>query len=82
MSFAARFAYLLESIVLLAPAGLLRTIPREHRQPCWRWCSILPKAYLRRQLVNLLGVNLSPTTIDPEAIDGFLQSKVEVTIDP
>ena len=81
MSFAARFSYLLESIVLLAPAGLLRTIPKEYRHPCWRWHQYLPNFYLRRQLANLLGVNVYPTAIDLGASNIPVRVELEVPID-
>lgn len=63
MTFASRFAYLLQSVVLLAPAGLLRDIPKEYQEYCWRYHFFLPKWYLRRRLANLLGVKLTGQSI-------------------
>ena len=63
MSFAAHFYYLVNSIVLLAPAGILRRMPDGYEDIVFRLSSIIPSTYLRRTVGKLLGVNLSATPI-------------------
>jgi pimeloyl-ACP methyl ester carboxylesterase len=59
MSFAAHFPYLVNSIVLLAPGGILRYLPKEYETTLVRYHYLVPSKYLRRVVGNILGVNLS-----------------------
>ena len=66
MAFAAHFYYLINSIVLLAPAGILRRMPDSYENIFFRFSSVVPSTYLRRIVGELLGVNLSSTSTAPE----------------
>ena len=59
MSFVAHFPYLVNSIVLLAPGGILRYIPTEYQNPIFHYASLVPAEYLRRVVGKLLGVSMS-----------------------
>ena len=59
MSFAAHFPYLINSIILLAPAGILRYIPDDYDSFFFRHASLVPSRYLRRVVGKMLGVTLS-----------------------
>ncbi|MCJ1435565.1 hypothetical protein MMC27_004939 [Xylographa pallens] len=59
MSFAAHYPYLLNSIILLGPAGLLRSIPEDYKSICFRYASMVPPSYLRRLVGNILGTKLT-----------------------
>lgn len=59
MSFAACFPYLVNSIVLLAPGGILRYLPKEYETPFFRYPRLIPFSYLRRLVGNILGVTQS-----------------------
>ena len=65
MAFTAHFYYLINSIILLAPAGILRRMPDGYEDIFFRLSSVVPSTYLRRTVGKLLGVNLSPTSIAP-----------------
>ena len=58
MTFAAHFPYLVRSIILLAPAGLLRRMPDEYESVFFRYSSLVPSWYLRRLVGKILGLNL------------------------
>lgn len=59
MSFAAHFPYLVNSIVLLGPGGILRYLPREYETTLVRYPRLVPFNYLRRVVGSILGVKLS-----------------------
>lgn len=59
MAFAAHFYYLINSIVLLAPAGILRRMPDDYESIFFRFSSLVPYTYLRTLVGKLLGVDLS-----------------------
>ena len=59
MSFAAHFPYLLNSIILLAPGGILRAMPNEYESIFFRYPSIVPSRYLRKLVGKVLGVDLA-----------------------
>ena len=59
MSFAAHFPNLVNSIILLAPAGILRQMPEDYTQFAMRYASFMPKKYLRRVVGKVLGVKVS-----------------------
>ena len=60
MSFAAHFPYLINSIVLLAPGGILRYLPEGYRSYYFRHPTCVPFSNLRRLVGKILGVNMSP----------------------
>lgn len=62
MSFASHHPDLVNSIVLLGPAGILRYLPSDYENPCFRYPSSVPKSYLRRLLAALLEVDMRPTS--------------------
>ena len=57
MSFAAEFPYLVRSVVLLAPGGILRRLPQQYEWFCSRYPWLSSKDYLRRRVGQVLGVN-------------------------
>ncbi|KAL8722837.1 MAG: hypothetical protein Q9225_000724 [Loekoesia sp. 1 TL-2023] len=59
MSFAAYYPYLVNSIVLLAPSGILRTLPEDYKSPFFQFRRFVPSSYLRRLVAGILGVNSS-----------------------
>lgn len=63
MTFTAHFHYLVNSIVLLAPAGILRSMPDGYESVFFRFSSVVPSAYLRMLVGKLLEVNLSSPSI-------------------
>ena len=79
MSFSSYFPYLIDSIILLAPVGILRYLPREYENPCFRHPQLVPYRYLRRLVGNLLGVSPSPTILDSSRSDGEGQTGPEVS---
>ena len=58
MSFAAEFPYLVNSIVLLAPGGILRRLPPEYEWFCLRYPWLFSRNYLRRRVGQVLGVHV------------------------
>ncbi|KAL9100975.1 MAG: hypothetical protein Q9163_003717 [Psora crenata] len=64
MSFAADFPYLINSIILLAPAGIIRKLPKEYETSFFRYPHLVPFSYLRRTVGKIVGVDLSPHPID------------------
>ena len=58
MSFAAHFPQLVNSIILLAPAGILRSMPDDYENTFIRFPSLVPASYLRRIVGKILGVAL------------------------
>ncbi|KAL8699458.1 MAG: hypothetical protein Q9224_001400 [Gallowayella concinna] len=64
VSFAAHYPYLVNSIVLLAPAGLLRCMPDEYESVFFRYSSWVPFKYLKRLVGTLLGVSNSSRTLE------------------
>ena len=64
MSFAAYYPYLINSIILLAPVGILPYLPKEYEIPFFRYprvVSFIPSSYLRSMVGNILGVDLKGT---------------------
>ena len=77
MAFAAHFPYLVHSIILLAPAGVLRYVPDSYASLLFRYSSLVPSSYLRRAVGTLLGVSLWNKAV-PESVgrsDGDRGSK-------
>jgi len=58
MAFAAHFPYLINSIILLAPGGILRNMPEDYESILFRHASFIPGKYIRRAVGRLLGVTL------------------------
>lgn len=59
MSFAAHFPYFIDSIILLAPAGILRYMPGDYETIFFRYPSMVPSWYLKRLVGKILGVDLA-----------------------
>ena len=57
--FASHFPYLINSIILLAPAGLLRRMPEGYDSIFFRYPFLVPFTYLRKLVGNILGVDQS-----------------------
>ncbi|KAI9702964.1 MAG: hypothetical protein M1836_008178 [Candelina mexicana] len=68
MSFAAHFPYLVNSIVLLAPAGVLRYMPKDYKRFSFRYPSLVPSNFLRLAVGKALGVTISKETGTANAI--------------
>lgn len=58
MSFVACFPYLIRSIILLAPSGIIRSLPSGYGSIFFRYPSIVPSSYLRRLVGTILGTKL------------------------
>ena len=65
MSFAAHFPYLINSIVLLGPAGILRRMPDDYENFFFRFSSVVPRTYLRKLVGKILGVNVTAESFAP-----------------
>lgn len=59
MSFAATFPYLVNSVILLAPACLIRTLPESYGSTFFRHRSFVPTIYLRGLVATIIGVSSS-----------------------
>ena len=59
MSFAAYHPHLVNSIILLAPGGILRTLPKGYLTPFFRYPRLVSSTYLRKLVGQILGVKLS-----------------------
>lgn len=57
MFFAARFPSTINSVVLLAPVGIVRQIPPEYQALSFRYLDWMPGSYVQRKVGKLLGVN-------------------------
>lgn len=56
MAFAADFYNLVNSIVLLAPGGIIRRLPAEYESFFFRYPFLLPSSYLRKLVGKTLGL--------------------------
>ena len=81
MAFIAYFPELINSIILLAPGGILRYLPAEYVNPFFRYSYLAPFSYLRRLVGLLLGVSLSPAPIDHTNFDDDNETGPEVVIE-
>ena len=83
MSFAAHFPYLVHSIVLLAPAGVLRYLPDSYTSLFFRYSFLVPSRYLRQAVATLLGVTLSnqavPENVGRSGGDGIAKGARKAT---
>lgn len=79
MSFSSYFPYLVNSIILLAPGGILRSLPKAYENPCFGHPRLVPSSYLRRLTGNLLEVSLSPTPLDSSRSDSEDKTSLEVS---
>ena len=68
MSFAAEFPYLINSIVLLAPGGILRRLPDEYETVFFRYPFLLPSSYLKNMVGRVLGLNVSSSPTDYDGL--------------
>lgn len=59
MSFAAHFPNLVNSIILLAPGGIIRSMPSAYETAFFRHPSLVPSSYLRRLVRKALGADLA-----------------------
>lgn len=59
MAFAADFYHHVNSIVLLAPGGIIRRLPAEYETVFFRYPFLLPSSYLRRLVGATLGLKVS-----------------------
>jgi len=78
MSFIAHFPYLINSIILLAPVGILRYLPAEYKHPYFRYSRLVPFKYLKRLVGQLLGVSLSSSGIDHTSYNDDDQTGPEI----
>ena len=83
MAFAAHFPYLVHSIILLAPAGVLRYVPDSYASLLFRFSFLFPSSYLRRAVGTLLGVSLSnkavPKSVGRSGRDGVTKGTRKAT---
>ncbi|KAL8634650.1 MAG: hypothetical protein Q9228_007762 [Teloschistes exilis] len=59
VSFAAHCSYLINSVVLLAPGGLLRALPNGYGNPLYQFPHLVPTSYLRKLVAGILGIKVS-----------------------
>lgn len=64
VSFAAYYSYLVNSIILLAPGGIIRNLPEAYGNPLFHFRRLVPSGYLRRLVGNIVGVSLRPTPVE------------------
>lgn len=57
MSFAATFPYLVNSVILLASGGLIRSLPAGYDSAFFRHRSLVPTIYLRHLVATILGIS-------------------------
>ena len=60
MGFAADFPYLIKSIVLLAPGGIIRRLPDDY-ETLFRYAALLPSSYLKNLVGKAIGLKVSHT---------------------
>lgn len=61
MSFASHFPSLINSLILLAPAGILRRMPDDYKAQYFRYSSLVPASYLRTLVGKIMGVDMKKT---------------------
>ncbi|KAG8533547.1 uncharacterized protein KY384_001287 [Bacidia gigantensis] len=61
MSFTAAFPELIDSMILLGPAGILRILPGDYLAPIFKYHAFAPAWYVRRRAGLTLGVNVNGT---------------------
>ena len=69
MSFAAHFPCSVNSLVLLAPVGILRRLPNDYVSYLVRYSKYMPYALLEEHVRKMQGVGTSKTTADRTASD-------------
>ena len=77
MAFAAHFPYLVNSIILLAPAGILRYLPKEYETSFFRFSQLVPFSYLRKLVGRIIGVELSHPKFGLTDLDHHDQTDAE-----
>lgn len=78
MAFAADFPDLVNSIVLLAPGGIIRRLPAEYENVFLHYPSLLPSSYLRNLVGKILGLKVSHSPINCKAIDAQGEMEPEI----
>ena len=78
MAFAADFYYLINSIILLAPVGIIRRLPVGYENMLFRCPSLLPSSYLRTLVGKLLGVKISKSNVGHSGLLDQSQIAVEM----
>lgn len=63
IAFAADFSYLINSIVLLGPGGIIRRLPTEYESVFFRYPYLLPSSYLRKLVGKTLGLRVADSII-------------------
>ncbi|KAL9114549.1 MAG: hypothetical protein Q9227_001630 [Pyrenula ochraceoflavens] len=66
MSFASHFPYLINDTILLAPGGLIKTLPEGYTSALFRNSSYVPTRILRNLLAKVLGTSLTRTPLPSE----------------
>ena len=59
---------MIQSLVLLAPAGLLRSLPPDYEHPCLYHARFFPDWYIHRHIAKLLGVGIKPEDVPSTAM--------------
>ncbi|KAL2046979.1 hypothetical protein N7G274_000997 [Stereocaulon virgatum] len=80
MSFASKFPYLINAIILLAPAGLLRRMPDGYGSIFFRYPWLVPFTYIRKLVGNILEVNLASLPIKPAGSDGVNLTALDASL--
>ena len=78
MAFAADFYYLINSIILLAPVGIIRRLPVGYGNVLFRYTSLLPSWYLIILVEKLLGLKVSGSNVGQSALHD--QSQIAATV--
>ena len=73
MSFAAHYYYLINSIVLLAPGGILPYVPKDYANPLIHVLGLVPFQCLRRLVAQTVGVDMT------NAIRGYTKTDSRVS---
>ena len=63
MTFAADFCYLVNSIILLAPGGIIRHLPADYTNIFFRCPFLLSPSYLKKLVGKILGVQVSNSAV-------------------
>ena len=82
MAFAADFYYLINSIILLAPVGIMRSLPVGYGSMLFRYPSLLPSSYLRTLVGKLLGVKVSKSNFSHSGLLDQSQIAAEMAQEP
>lgn len=78
MAFAADFPYLINSIVLLAPGGIIRRLPDAYETIFFRYPFLLPPSFLRNLVGKILGLKVPRSPIDCSILHDQSQTSSEI----